>query len=55
MKRFCSLAAVLLLGGCASCYRTVNELACFMDTWARVFSPTFHVRMKNPRITWGFA
>lgn len=38
MKRFCCLAAVLLLGGCASCYRTVNELACFMDTWARVFS-----------------
>ena len=35
MKRFCCLAAVLLLGGSASCYRTVNELACFMDTWAR--------------------
>ena len=28
MKRFFCLILILLLGGCASYYRTVNELAC---------------------------
>ena len=23
--------------------------------WETLVSPTFHVRMKNPRISWGFA
>ena len=36
MKRFFCLLPVLLLGGCASCYRTVNGLAGFMDVLGRV-------------------
>ena len=23
--------------------------------WSQAVNPTFHVRMKNPRISWGFA
>ena len=51
MKRFFCLASVLLLGGCASCYRTVNELACFMDTWGRVGKEIFFsVDEINPEV-----
>lgn len=51
MKRFFCLILILLLGGCASYYRTVNELACSMDTWVRVGKEIFFsVDGINPEV-----
>lgn len=51
MKRFFCLILILLLGGCASYYRTVNELACSMDTWGRVGKEIFFsVDEINPEV-----
>ncbi len=36
IKRFFCLLPVLLFGGCASYYRTMNDLAAFMDALGRV-------------------
>ena len=48
MKRFFCLILILLLGGCASYYRTVNELACSMDTWGRVGKET-EIQGRHPK------
>lgn len=51
MKRFFCLILILLLGGCASYYRTVNELAYSMDTWVRVGKEIFFsVDEINPEV-----
>ena len=41
MKRFCCLASVLLLGGCASYYRVVNGIAGEGEAWRKVGKAIF--------------